>query len=317
MQDIPILLEVLTLLLGYFAGTSNTKGNANVFIGQGSGYFNEEANNNIFIGQTAGVSNRSGHSNIFIGTSTGYLNLEGSSNVFIGKQAGYSNKGHGNVFIGEHAGYFNKDGSGNVYIGEYAGGYNEDGIGNVFIGRDAGLTEEGSNKLYISNSDTSTPLIGGDFATNRVGINRMPTALAFEVDGEASKSTAGAWVANSDKRIKTNVSDIADAYQTILKIRPVTFKYTSEWISKNPNIVDKVYYNFIAQEYKEVFPESVQGSGEYLDGDSEEILQLDSYNAQIVSIKAIQELILENTRQQKEIDTLKAEIEAIKALINK
>ncbi|MGY8771681.1 MAG: YadA-like family protein, partial [Pirellulales bacterium] len=43
--------------------------------------------------------------------------------------------------------------------------------GNVFIGYDAGSSETGSNTLYIDNSDTSAPLIKGDFNANALKVN--------------------------------------------------------------------------------------------------------------------------------------------------
>jgi len=43
--------------------------------------------------------------------------------------------------------------------------------GNVLIGYQAGYSETGSNKLYIDNSNTASPLIGGDFSTNEVAVN--------------------------------------------------------------------------------------------------------------------------------------------------
>ena len=78
------------------------------------------------------------------------------------------------------------------------------------------------------------------------------------------------------------------------QLRPVKFKYSDEWKQRNPSIKDQYYYNFIAQEYQEVFPEAVKGSGEYLENDREEILQIDTYNAQVVTIAAVKELIEEN-----------------------
>jgi len=45
------------------------------------------------------------------------------------------------------------------------------GWGNVLIGYKAGYYETESNKLYISNSNTTTPLIGGDFLGGYVNIN--------------------------------------------------------------------------------------------------------------------------------------------------
>ena len=50
------------------------------------------------------------------------------------------------------------------------------GTGNVFIGPNAGYNETTSNKLYIDNSNTSTPLIYGDFSTNRLSINAAPSS---------------------------------------------------------------------------------------------------------------------------------------------
>jgi len=147
-----------------------------------------------------------------------------------------------------------------------------------------------------------------------VGIKRNPTANRFEVEGDASKTTASGWAANSDKRIKTDITDINNSFETILKLHPVKFKYTEEWKKRNPSIEDKYYYNFIAQEYQEVFPESVKGSGEYLEGDDSVILQLDSYNAQIVTIKAVQELIIKSEDQQKQIEALQEENSALKSI---
>ena len=59
----------------------------------------------------------------------------------------------------------------NTALGRNAGHYNVTGSGNVFIGYKAGRSETGSNKLYIDNSDTTSPLIKGDFANNTVTIN--------------------------------------------------------------------------------------------------------------------------------------------------
>lgn len=157
-------------------------------------------------------------------------------------------------------------------------------------------------------------------SAGNVGISRTPTTNDLEVAGNASKATSGNWLANSDRRIKTEILDIDNSFETMLKLHPVKFKYTEEWKKKNPSINDVFYYNFIAQEFQEIFPQSVQGSGEYLDGDSKEILQIDTYNAQIVTIKAVQELIKENQQLKekvKEIDEIKAENKELKASIEK
>jgi len=152
--------------------------------------------------------------------------------------------------------------------------------------------------IYYSGVGDMITLTG----SGRIGIKRTPAANSFEVNGQASKTASGSWLANSDKRIKTEILDIENAKETLLKLRPVKFKYTEEWKKREPSIKDHFYYNYIAQEFQKVFPNSVQGSGEFLEGDNKEILQIDTYNAQIITTKAVQELIIENRGMNKKIN---------------
>ena len=122
-----------------------------------------------------------------------------------------------------------------------------------------------------------------------VGVGRVPVANRLEVEGEASKTTATAWLANSDRRIKTDIRSIAGALETLDRVRPVAFHYTAEYRKAHPGIADHEYLNVIAQEFAEVFPEAVKGSGERL-ADGSEILQVDTYPATITAIAAIKEL---------------------------
>ena len=71
--------------------------------------------------------------------------------------------------------------------------------------------------------------------------------------------------------------------------------------------IHRFYYNFIAQEFQQVFPESVKGSGEYLKNDSVEILQIDPYNAYVVTIKAVQDLINENSDLKSKLKNIQEE----------
>ncbi|MBK8502018.1 MAG: tail fiber domain-containing protein [Saprospiraceae bacterium] len=154
---------------------------------------------------------------------------------------------------------------------------------------------------------TNVMVIDGD--DNNVGIDRTPTANDLEVNGTASKTAAGDWLANSDRRIKTDILDIENSFETMLALHPVKFKYSEDWMKRNPSLKDQYYYNFIAQEYQEIFPEAVQGSGEYLEGDPTEILQIDTYNAQIVNMVATQDLIRENKVMKGEVASLKAALD--------
>lgn len=158
---------------------------------------------------------------------------------------------------------------------------------------------------------------GSLFVATTTGIGRTVTDYELEVEGDASKTTAGDWQANSDRRIKTDIKEIDNPYKTVLSLHPVMFRYTPEYLKKHPKIADRFYYNFIAQEYAEVFPESVQIGSEKVPGTNEGIWNMDSYNAQVVSIRAVQELIKENQRQGKEIEELRSEIKELKELVNK
>ncbi len=147
--------------------------------------------------------------------------------------------------------------------------------------------------------------------TGKVGIKRTPTANALEVAGSASKTTAGSWLANSDRRIKTEVQSITGALEKLDRVRLVDFRYTAEYRTAHPEIEDRRYPNVIAQEFAKVFPDDVKSSGELL-SDGSSILQVDTYPLTIYAAAAVQELHRENQKLQRENETLRHEIEAAK-----
>jgi Chaperone of endosialidase len=158
--------------LGKEAGFRNTTGYNNVFLGYRAGYLNTEGLYNTFAGNSAGYSNNTGDYNSFLGNRAGYANTEGSYNTFLGNVAGDSNTvGDRNTFVGFSAGGNNTDGNNNTFLGVSAGSQNVMGSYNVFLGYSAGSNETGSQKLYISNSNTSTPLIYGEFDNSLLRIN--------------------------------------------------------------------------------------------------------------------------------------------------
>lgn len=304
------------IFVGNMAGNYNVSGSSNLFFGEYAGYNNVSGFYNIFIGTTAGGSNTSGHKNIFIGDQAGYINTTGYENSIVGYQSGYKLiDGKNNVFMGFESGY-TSNGSNNVYIGSRSGKFNR-GSGNIFIGTGAaGLEDSISNTLVIDNTigiAAHNALIYGNMEgtrmlalNGRVGVRRAPSAgYALEVEGEAFKTSGtGSWAVTSDVRVKREIEEIYDAAEVMMKLRPVRFRYTEEYLADHPGVEDKVYVNFIAQEYREVFPESVRASSDNSLPEGESILVMDSYNAQIYSIKAVQDLILENQKQKEQIEEL-------------
>ena len=174
---------------GHFSGLENTNGYDNSFFGRSSGEQNYSGNNNSFFGRSSGEQNYSGRDNSFFGSSSGEKNLSGDWNVFIGRSSGKQNirgsentfvgafsgashiVGNRNTFIGKSAGLYNETGENNVFIGHDAGRNNSSGSDNVFLGNRAGFNETGSDKLYIANNSTQTPLIYGDFEENTLTVN--------------------------------------------------------------------------------------------------------------------------------------------------
>jgi Chaperone of endosialidase len=168
------------------------------------------------------------------------------------------------------------------------------------------------DQIWLSNSSAGGAQHLSITTTGGVGLGQTAATNLLEVNGNASKAIAGGWLANSDKRIKTDIFDIDNSIELLKKLHPVKFKYTDEWKKKHPSIKDQYYYNFIAQEFQQVFPEAVQGSGEYLGNDKNEILQIDTYNAQIVTIKAVQELLKKVEMLELENKQLKGEVSLLK-----
>ena len=152
--------------------------------------------------------------------------------------------------------------------------------------------------------------------TGKVGIQRTPATNALEVNGNASKSTAGSWLSNSDRRIKTDIASINGALEKIDQVRLVDFRYTDNYLAAHPEIEDRRYPNVIAQEFQEVFPSEVKSSGEKLP-DGSEILQVDTYPLTIYSAAAIQELHRENQLLKKKLSDQEQRLRKLEEILKK
>jgi hypothetical protein len=177
---------------GYKAGYANKTGYYNTAVGKGSlqtdisGYYNtaigwaslESATSIIYntaVGAYAGKSLLNGNSNSCLGYMSLYYNKTGTNNVAIGDNAmkgasAYSQTA--NTAIGSGALFKIGDaGNNNVAVGYNAGLSLVTGDANVFLGYQAGYSETGSNKLYIENSNSATPLLLGYFDLDSLVVN--------------------------------------------------------------------------------------------------------------------------------------------------
>ena len=150
----------------------------------------------------------------------------------------------------------------------------------------------------------------------KVGIKRNPAVNALEVEGTASKTTASGWLANSDRRIKTDIESITGALEKIDQVRLVDFRYTAEYRAAHPSIEDISYPNVIAQEFAEVFPNNVTSSGELMP-DGSPILQVDTYPLTIYTAAAVQELHRENQVLKQQVSEQERRLRKLEALLAK
>ena len=146
--------DITNQFIGSLAGNTTTTGTGLIGIGHKALNVVTNGESNVAIGSYPLSAVTSGDDNIGIGYRPLYTLQTGSNNIALGSSALYQNiSGGSNVAIGVGAGYSNL------------------GSGSVFIGTSAGSAETGSDKLYIENSNSVSPLIWGDFANDLVSFN--------------------------------------------------------------------------------------------------------------------------------------------------
>ena len=267
--------------LGGMEGTSvtsygldaGTTGSANTFIGRAAGYYNT-GYYNTFLGHSAGYSNTTGNFNTFLGDYAGYYNTTGNYNTFLGDFAGISNTtGNSNTFLGDYAGVSNTTGNYNTFLGDYAGYSNTTGYRNVFLGYQAGYNETGSDRLYIHNSDSTSPLIYGDFNGRTIQIN-------------GSLNIADASAA-SDISFKRDIKPLEGSLEKVTSLKGVSFAWRTDQYPEK-GFRDGRQIGLIAQDVEKVLPELVK-----TDKDGKKSLSYDKLTAVLVEAVKAQEARLE------------------------
>ncbi len=196
------------------------------------------------------------------------------------------------------------------------GGFGGNNNGYAFAGNggdvDSGMFSSADGQLEFFSNAQERMRIDPD---GKVGIGRVATGNRLEVEGDASKSVAGSWLANSDARIKRDVQPIAGALDRLARVQLVSFRYTEDYRAQHPAVEDRRYLNVLAQQFRDVFPEHVKASGEHL-ADGSEILQVDTYPLTIYSAAAVQELNQKLEQKEMEITELKQRLERLERLMS-
>ena len=201
-----------SVFIGESAGQSDDfSNNNNVYIGHQTGQMGVVANNNVGIGYLA-LKSTLADNNVAIGPNSMKSSTTAYQNAALGTSTLADNiSGNYNLALGSEALKSNISGNNNVAVGNGALFYNTTGSSNVAIGHEAGMNETGSNKLYIDNSNTTSPLIWGDFGSNTLAVNgnlgigtTTPTQAKLVVNGSSNTNIASYGFLNSSGTTSTS-----------------------------------------------------------------------------------------------------------------
>jgi hypothetical protein len=188
----------------------------------------------------------------------------------------------------------------NLVSPAYIGAINFNNSTNGYPGQ---IAYTGDNVLAIRVNGSERLRIN---ASGLIGVGRVPITNRLEVEGTASKSSAGDWVANSDARLKTNIQplDPRDMLDKLLALKGVAYEWNDQ--QTGTTRPEGTHYGFTAQDIQETFPELVST-------DNQGFLQTayGTYDPMMVeAIRALNDMII---ALQKENIALRSEIAAMKS----
>ena len=236
---------------------SANNGESNTAVGAAALLLNTAGTTNTAVGTAALANNGSGNGNTAHGAFALYSNVDGGGDTAIGREALTSNTdGSENVAIGDSALLFNTTGADNIAIGFSAMLGNFAGNNNIAIGVTAGINLTGDNNIDIGNEGVSgeanTIRIGGDvgFGAQTATYIAAISGVAVVGDPVVVDANGQLGTATSSARFKKEVKPMEKASETILALKPVTFRYKSD-SKRTPQ------FGLIAEEVAEINPDLV------------------------------------------------------------
>jgi hypothetical protein len=172
---------------------------------------------------------------------------QGGGNVAVGLEAlSLSVSGEQNVAVGTYA-LRDSVGSYNVALGGLTGASKVSGSYNTYIGY--GVADD------VNNIESNTVRIGDDGFVTRAfvaGVRGFTTGVANAVtvmiDSNGQLGTV-----SSSGRLKEDIQDMGSVSAGLMKLRPVTFRYTQAYADGSKPID----YGLIAEEVEAVYPDLV------------------------------------------------------------
>ena len=220
--------------IGSEALSSNTEGFDNVALGTNALKNNIGGFNNEAIGYQALLSNTTGIGNVAVGTNALQFNTNGNNNTATGDGAlGVNRFGDLNTAYGNEALSRNTTGSGNTAIGDIALVRITTSGDNIAVGDGAGSNlKRGDSNIYIGNIGLLSESGGIHIGTVGTHINAfmagifgvtVASGVPVIIDSNGHLGTT-----TSSARFKDAIKPMDKASETILALKPVTFRYKDE-----------------------------------------------------------------------------------------
>jgi hypothetical protein len=277
---------------------SNTTGGNNSAMGFAALDRNTTGDNNTATGFEALFSNTTGFDNTANGVSALILNTTGHSNTALGAEALVGNTtGSDNIAVGDAALSSNTTGSNNVAIGFAAGGNLTTGSNNIDIGANVlGLARE-ANTIRIGKSGTQQKtFIAG------ISGKTVPSGAGVIISSNGQLGTI-----QSSARFKEAIKPMDKASETILALKPVTFRYKEDL---DPDRIPQ--FGLIAEDVEKVNPNLVvrdeDGKVSTVRYDAVNAMLLNEFLKEHRKVKALETTV---TREQKQIDALTAGLQKV------
>jgi hypothetical protein len=221
----------------------------------GSGIFAPEAGKIALAEGGALFLHNIGSFNTAVGLHALEVGASGVGNAALGQNAlSQTTSGNQNIAAGFAALGSNTTGSDNTGLGFNALGFNNTGSGNIAVGTSAGVNSTASNNsIFIGNfglaADTATIKIGtagtqtSAFIAGINGVNVSGSAVMVDSNGQLG-------TVSSSRRYKEDIHTMPDTSATLMKLRPVTFRYKKPFTDGTKPI----QYGLIAEEVADVLP---------------------------------------------------------------
>ena len=283
-----------------------TTGSDNTGVGYGalSNIVTSEANTAV---GTDALALNTADANTALGHGAMLTNSIGTQDVATGVSALFSNtSGNNDTATGNFALFNNITGSNNTALGYSALKNNLGGNGNIAIGNLAAVNVAGgsSNNIHIGSrgvsTDKSTIRIGATGTQTSffvVGVRGVTTGLNDAVPVVIS-SNGQLGTVSSSRRFKEDIRDMGEASHDLMRLRPVTFRYTKAFDDGSK----PMQYGLVAEEVEQVYPDLVARSE---DG------QVETVKYQVLDSMLLNEV----QRQQAEIKSLQERLARLEARV--